>query len=59
MTRMLGKLHPPFCIVCRAESGPDCADKSKDKRHARRLENRLVKREVNEELLLLRLDSNQ
>jgi hypothetical protein len=40
MARMLGKVSPPWCNVCKAPPGPDCPDGGRDKRQVRARERR-------------------
>ena len=49
MTRMLGRLRPSWCPVCRTEPGPDCPDSGCDTRAAKRRENRETRKSIEEE----------
>lgn len=40
MPRMLGKVSPPWCNICKAPPGPDCPDEGKGKRQVRAAEQR-------------------
>ena len=50
MTRMLARVHPPWCGTCRAKPGPDCWDKGRDKGQVRSDERREL-REMTDEAL--------
>lgn len=38
MARMLGRVSPSWCPICRGEPGPDCPDRGKGKRQMKRRE---------------------
>lgn len=51
---MLGRLRPSQCAVehCHAEpAGPDCSDRGKDRRSAKRVDSRWAQRDVDSELV--------
>lgn len=50
VTRLLGRLYPPHCPVCRLSPGPDCPDKGRTRRQAKRAEERQTRREIDSEL---------
>lgn len=49
MTRMLGRVQPPWCPHCNGEPGPDCPDIGADTRQAKRREDRDVQRHIDQE----------
>lgn len=46
MARMLGKVSPPWCPICKAPPGPDCPDQGRSKRQTRAREHREWTREM-------------
>lgn len=46
MARMLGKVRPSFCPICRAPAGLDCPDVRRGKRQVRAHERLEVRRMV-------------
>lgn len=47
--RMLGKVAPPWCPVCKGEPGPDCPGKGMTPRQVRHREKAEVRREIETE----------
>jgi hypothetical protein len=50
MARMYGAYAQPRCPRCRAASGPDCADASREKGGQRKREERQWRRDVEEDI---------
>ncbi len=53
MARMLAKVSPLQCVVCRAPLGPDCAPAGQEKRAQKARERREVRRMMDEQRWLL------
>ena len=56
MRKMLGRKIQSWCPHCHATPGPDCPDKGKTKRQAKRIENKEWRRDYLDEELYPELE---